>query len=359
MSLKIYLTTSFNQVGVPLKWGTPICILFLLLSNCHTSIEEKKLPEIDTRPYPLEIPVGFPELIIPKDNALTISRVALGKQLFYEPLLSLDSTLTCASCHILSKGLADNLAISPGVGGKMGFRNPPTLTNVAYLTRINKDGGVVKLGLQALVPIEDEDEMHLPIREAANRLAEQSKYVELAQKAYGRNPDPYVISRALAAFERTMISGDSPYDRYTFQNKKEVLSPTELSGKDLFFSEKTNCSKCHTGFNFTDNSFKNNGLYLDYKDFGRMRVTSLEKDKGLFRVPTLRNVGLTAPYMHDGSVADLEAVLDHYTSGGVQHPNQSTLVRPFELSLSERADLIAFLHTLTDSTFINNQEFLP
>lgn len=351
--------TYSNRIGVPLNWGTPICILFFFFASCQAPTEEQSLPIIDSRPYPLIIPQGFPEPVMPADNQLTISRVALGKKLFYEPLLSLDSTLTCASCHILSKGLADNIAISPGVGGRRGFRNPPTLANVAYLTRINKDGGVVKLGLQALVPIEDEDEMHLPIREASSRLAEHPAYVELAQQAYGRDPDPYVISRALAAFERTMISGNAPYDQYTFQNKKEALTITELRGKDLFFSDKTNCSQCHSGFNFTDNSFKNNGLYLDYKDFGRMRVTSLEEDKGVFRVPTLRNIGLTFPYMHDGSVASLEDVLDHYTSGGLQHPNQSSLVRPFQLSTTERADLIAFLHTLTDTTFINNQVFLP
>lgn len=314
---------------------------------------------IDTTRYHLRIPTGFPTPIIPANNKLTVARVELGKRLFYEPLLSLDTSLTCASCHILSKGLADNQAISPGVHGRNGFRNPPTLTNVVYLDKINKDGGVIKLGLQALVPIEDIDEMNLTIGKAASRLADDPTYVEMAQRAYGRDPDAFVISRALAAFQRTMISGNSPYDQYHFQNKKEVLTAQEKRGMNLFFSKKLNCSACHSGFNFTDNSFRNNGLYAEYKDQGRKRVTALEEDRGLFRVPTLRNVGLTFPYMHDGGVATLEDVIDHYASGGVGYKNQSALIKGFQVTKSEKADLIAFLHTLTDSTFVNNDFFLP
>ena len=315
--------------------------------------------EIDTTAYQLAIPVGFPEPKIPANNQLTKARVELGKKLFYEPLLSLDSTITCASCHILSKGMADNLPISPGVHGANGFRNPPTLTNVAYLDLINKDGGVVKLGLQALVPIEDHDEMNVSIREVSRRLNEDSIYVKMAQRAYGRRPDPFVISRALAAFQRTLISGNSRYDQFHFQNKKDVLTASEKRGMELFFSERLNCAACHSGFNFTDNSFRNNGLYAEYEDKGRQRVTSKEEDNGLFRVPTLRNVELTFPYMHDGSVATLSEVIDHYASGGVGHRNQSNLVSGFEITKSEKMDVIAFFKTLTDSSFINNSAFLP
>lgn len=337
-------------------------ILFII--NYWSCLESEQSTDnqqvaIDTMRYNLIIPVGFPTPEMPANNQLTVARVALGKRLFYEPLLSLDTSLTCASCHILSKGLADNQAISPGVHGRNGFRNPPTLTNVAYLDKVNKDGGVVKLGLQALVPIEDIDEMNLPIGQAASRLTDDSTYVKMAKQAYGRAPDAFVISRALAAFQRTMISGNSRYDQYHFQNKKGALTEQEKRGMDLFFSEKLNCSACHSGFNFTDNSFKNNGLYTEYKDQGRKRVTSIEEDNGLFRVPTLRNVGLTFPYMHDGSVATLEEVIDHYASGGVGFKNQSELVQGLEISKREKEDVIAFLHTLTDSTFVNNDFFLP
>ncbi|MFK7934887.1 MAG: cytochrome-c peroxidase [Saprospiraceae bacterium] len=336
-------------------------LLFSCLYACQPApqVTEVETVTMDTTAYPLVIPTGFPQPKIPANNQLTNARVALGKKLFYEPILSLDSTITCASCHILSKGMADNLRISPGVHGANGFRNPPTLTNVAYLDLVNKDGGVRKLGLQALVPIEDHDEMNVSILEVSKRLNESPTYVEMAQRAYGRNPDPFVISRALAAFQRTMISGNSRYDQYHFQNDKNALTEQEKRGMELFFSEKLNCSACHIGFNFTDNAFKNNGLYAEYEDQGRQRVTSKDEDNGLFRVPTLRNIALTFPYMHDGSVGTLEEVIEHYASGGVGHRNQSEEIRDFKISQQEKADVVAFLGTLTDSSFVNNSLFLP
>ena len=250
------------------------------------------------------------------------------------------------------------MAISPGIEGRVGFRNAPTLTNIAYLPVINKDGGVPKLDLQASVPIADETEMDFSIVLVSERLNKHPEYVDMTQKAYGRNPDPFSITRALGAFGRTLISGHSPFDQYKYQNKEEALSESQKRGMDLFFGDRLHCSNCHNGLNFTNNTYQNTGLYLDYSaDLGRRRVTLKEEDVGKFRVPTLRNIGLTAPYMHDGSLPTLEAVIDHYIKGGTDHPNKSPLILPLSLNAGEKADLIAFLHSLSDSSFTHNPAF--
>lgn len=306
---------------------------------------------VDRTPYPLVVPEGFPMPESPEDNTLTEARVALGRQLFHEPLLSGDSSITCASCHKRSLAFADSLPISPGVKGRMGFRNSPTLANVAYLDLVNKDGGVPTLDLQPIVPIEDHAEMDLSILLAAERLNARPDYSTPFQRAYGDKATPFTITRALAAFMRTLISGDSRYDQAA--RGGTTLTAAESRGQALFFSERTNCSSCHGGFNFTDNSFRNNGLYPAYEDHGRYRVTTDSADIGKFRVPTLRNIACTAPYMHDGSVPSLREVLRHYNKGGNHPPNQDPLIRPLGLNESEIADLEAFLHSLTDDAFVN------
>lgn len=332
-------------------------LILLLLALAGVGCREGDPSPIDDTPYALQLPPGFPYPDIPEDNALTVARVALGKRLFYDPILSADSTISCASCHLPALAFADDAPISPGVGRRLGLRNAPTLANVAYLTLVNKDGGVPKLDLQALVPIEDHNEMDLSILSAALRLNAHPDYLEAFQRAYGEEASPFTITRALAAFLRILISGDSPYDRY--EQGKGSLSESAKRGSALFFSERAQCSSCHSGFNFTDNGFHNNGLYDTYADPGRMRATFLPEDEGKFRVPTLRNIALTAPYMHDGSLPGLEAVIAHYNSGGSQHPNKDERIRPLGLSEMEKADLLAFLQALTDSTFIANPEFMP
>lgn len=329
---------------------------------CFITCQKKQKinhPPLDETPYELTLPKGFPDLNIPDNNRLTQARVRLGKKLFYDPILSRDTSISCNNCHFQQHAFSDSKAISPGVDGRMGFRNAPTLANVAYLKALNKDGGVIKLGLQALVPIEDKDEMDLSILKAAARLNDIPEYVELSHQAYGKAPDAFVISRALAAFQRTMISGNSRYDQFHFQGKTEVLTAQEQRGKALFFGERTQCTSCHEGFNFTNDAFENNGLYENYEDQGRKRVTGLEEDRAKFRVPTLRNIELTAPYMHDGGLQTLEEVVAHYNSGGVTHVNKSELTRPLQLSVQEQTDLVAFLKTLTDVSFTQNPIFLP
>lgn len=328
--------------------------LFWVKNNSH---QEKGLRKT---PYFLDIPKGFPKPSIPENNAMTQERVYLGRRLFYDPILSRDSTISCASCHRQALAFADEVSISVGIEGRKGFRNAPTLTNVAWQKRLNKDGGVIKLGIQAVIPIEDEAEMDFPLLEAAARLKKHPEYVELCQKAYGRPPDPFSITRALAAFERTLISGRSRYDLYTFHDQTEVLTVSELRGKALFFSEQTNCATCHSGFNFTNNQFENNGLQDSYPlDPGKKRITANPKDEGIFKVPTLRNIEYTAPYMHDGRVESLEAVIAHYNSGGSQHPTKSKLIRPLGLNKQEQKDVVSFLKTLTDTSFLQHPDFRP
>jgi cytochrome c peroxidase len=220
-----------------------------------------------------------------------------------------------------------------------------------------REGGVATIEMQVLVPIQEHKEMDFSLPGAAARLNKDTAYVMLTKKAYGRNPDPYTITRALAVFERTLLSGNSPYDQYITGRNTNALKPSQLRGKELFFSHKTNCSSCHGGFNFTDYRFANNGLYAAYKDEGRMRLTGKTEDNALFKVPSLRNAGLTAPYMHDGSMATLKEVIGHYNSGGAPHPNKSNLIKPLGLSSQEISDLVAFLESLTDETFINHPDF--
>ena len=333
-------------------------IIYILLGLFMYSCS-KLTPEIPTDDsYKWELPAGFPVPAVPDDNQMSEKRVALGKKLFYDPVLSIDSTVSCGSCHKTGAGLADNRAISPGIHGRLSFRNAPTLANVAYHPYFFKEGGSPSLELQALGPIENEDEMGFNAAALAQRIKYDPTYNKLAQDAYGRNMDLFVLVRAIASFERTMISGNAPYDQYINQDSSS-LTPAQLRGMDLFFSEKTACSNCHKGFDFTAYTFENNGLYDTFEDKGRQRITLAETDIGKFKVPTLRNIALTAPYMHDGSFPTLEAVIDHYRSGGKGHINQSQFVRPFELAEQEKKDLIHFLHALTDNTFIQNPAFRP
>ena len=306
-------------------------------------------------PYELHIPEGFPDPVFPENNQLTQDRVDLGRMLFYDPVLSIDSTVSCASCHHQALAFSDNKSISPGVEGRLASRNAPTLANVVYNPTVLYDGHLTTLEMQVLVPIEEHVEMDFNIVEVAKRLNNNSTYVQMSLKAYERVPDAFVITRAIAAFERTFISGNSKYDQAEYQGKK-VLSRSEKRGKKLFF-EKLYCTQCHSGFNFTNYKTLNNGLYEVYADSGRMRVTKLEKDRAMFKVPTLRNIMLSAPYMHDGSLASIDEVIDHYESGGKNHKNKSEILQPFKLTPKQRKDLIAFLHTLTDLDFISNKRY--
>jgi len=305
--------------------------------------------------YVLPIPEGFPYPYIPSDNALTQNRIELGRKLFFDPILSRDSSISCASCHLPSAAFSDTLAVSLGVEQRAGTRNSPTLANVAYHPYYLREGGVPTLEMQILVPVQEHNEFDFNMLLLSERLNTDSNYVTMAQNAYQRTPDPFVITRAIAAFQRTLISGNSRFDRYIYQGQTSALNTTELHGFELF--KTWGCTNCHNGFNFTNYSFQNTGLYEVYNDIGRERLTLDSADRAKFKVPSLRNVGLTPPYMHDGSMATLSEIVDHYASGGKNHPNKSMHITGFELNPSDKQAIIAFLHSLSDYTFINNPNF--
>jgi len=305
----------------------------------------------------IAIPEGFPPIDFPADNAFTKERWLLGKALFYEKQLSLDSSVSCASCHSQQFGFSDNVALSKGFKQRLGNRNSPSIINIAYHPYFTREGGVPTLEMQVLVPIQEHNEFNNNILDFAKRLSSNQKLQDLSYLAYNRPLDFYVIPRALATFERSLISGNSKYDQY----KKGTLSLSdeEQKGMNLFFSDRTNCSDCHSGFNFTNYQFENNGLYETYNDPGRKRLTGLDSDLAKFKVPSLRNIEVTAPYMYDGSLPDLEAVLNHYNSGGKQHPNKSEKIQNLQLNQDEKKQIIAFLKTLTDVSFLNQSIFKP
>ncbi len=298
----------------------------------------------------IPVPDHFPELTVSLDSPATPQKIALGKRLFFDTLLSIDSTLSCASCHLPEFAFSDTLAVSLGVNGAKGKRNAPSLLNAGYGSLFNKDGGVTKLDIFSLLPIEDHLEMGFPVLQLVKRLSKDAELQKEATIAFDRDLDPFVITRSLAAYVRTLVSGDSKYDDYV--KGKIQLSASEEAGRQLFFSNKTNCSKCHEGILFTNQEFENNGIKSEYLDQGRKLVTAKENDRGKFKVASLRNVAVTGPYMHDGSFNDLESIIENYNLGGQSHPNKSSLIKPLNLSAEEKQSLIAFLNTLTDKKYL-------
>ncbi len=328
--------------------------IFTIFLTILVSCQKDKPPNLPGPEPLLFVPPGFPNPVFPVGNELTAARFALGKRLFYDPVMSLYSTVSCASCHDAGHAFSDSVRFSPGAAG---IRNSPSLANVAYQPYFTREGGVATLEMQVLVPIQEHNEFNFNIVLIAERLKKDTSFVRQCAESYGRPPDAFCITRAIACFERTFVSGQSRYDEFVFSGKTNALSQSEKRGKDLFFAEKTNCSTCHAGFNFTNYAFENNGLYENYPDVGRFRLTEDSTDLARFKVPTLRNVGLTAPFMHDGSLASLEAVVEHYNSGGKPHPHRSNLVRPLGLSAAEQADVVSFLKSLTDEKFVSNPKF--
>jgi cytochrome c peroxidase len=243
-----------------------------------------------------------------------------------------------------------------GIGGN---RNAPTLANIAWMNRLMMEGGVPSLETQALAPLHDSLEMGYNMMHVVERLNRDGDLTALAKKAYGRDSiDPYVITRALACFQRTFVSGDSRHDRFNL-GQKDQMNASELRGKDLFFSERTQCSSCHSGVFFTDMDYHNIGLSLAYADPGKARATHKAEDVGKFKTPTLRNIQLTSPFMHDGSMSSLEEVIAFYNRGGEPHDNRDARIQPLHLSNQEQADLVAFLISLTDWNFVQNKDLLP
>ena len=287
----------------------------------------------------LQLPAGFPYPVIPADNQPTQNRVNLGKKLFNDVILSQNNSISCSSCHREHQAFVDGFMVSTGINNHVGTRNAQTILNSAYVPELLWDGKFASLEDQVQGPIENTKEMGSDINDAVTKLQNDPQYVDLFMKAYNEGPSVTTLKKAIACFERTLFTGTTKYDNNT-------LSASEQNGKALFFG-KANCSGCHNGFNFTNNNYENNGLYLNYADSGRAFITKNAADLGKFRVPSLRNIERTAPYMHDGKKSTLAAVVDHYNSGGQNHPNKSVLIQPLGLTAQEKQDLVNFLKALS------------
>lgn len=335
------------------KSGRLIVLYFLLTIACSKENLQSSVLE------KIQIPEGFSDIKFPDDNNFTKERWILGKKLFYDKRLSSNNTISCSSCHLPQNAFSDIFAFSKGNDGQLGRSNSPTLGNIAYHPYYTRTGGVPSLEMQVLVPIQEHDEFNHNIVDICEVLSKDKNYQDAAYASYSRNFDPYVLVRAIATFERSMISGNSAYDQFKYQNNSKSLNTKEKKGMELFFSARTQCSSCHSGFNFTNYQFENNGLYTFYRDSGRMKLTKSENDRDLFKVPSLRNVALTGPYMHDGSFNSLDEVIEHYNTGGYPNKNKSSKIKALNLSLQEKSELISFLNSLTDYNFIHNPIFYP
>lgn len=300
-------------------------------------------------PWRPEIPEGL-DLYLPvrEENPLTPEKVALGRRLFFDPLLSRDYTLACASCHDPRRAFTDGLPVAIGVGTRHGTRNAPALLNRAYGKAQFWDGRAASLEEQALQPIENPKEFDMTLAEVIARLKAHHEYSVLFEAAFGREVNAEDLGRALASYVRTILSGDAPIDHY-LSGDQGALSPQARLGLRLFRG-KANCTTCHLGPNFTDEQFHNTGVAWrngELLDPGRFAVTGKEDDRGAFKTPTLREVARTAPYMHDGSLKKLEEVVEFYDRGGTPNPYLDTELRPLGLTEEEKQALLAFLQALS------------
>ena len=335
--------------------------------NCASNEEEVYTPI----PYNLEIPTLFAEKliapIVPANNILTEEGVALGKKLFFDRILSGDGSQSCASCHNPKKAFTDQQQFSTGIQGESGERNAMPLFNLAWNfdERFAWDGKEFGLEEQALEPVSNPIEMHANWKKVTERIRQHPTYPNLFLQAFGTSKiDSIMITKAIAQFERTLISGNSKFDQ--FLRKETTLTSEEQNGFDVFMDEaKGDCFHCHGSDNnplWTDNKFHNNGLDATFKDLGFGNVTGDPNDNGKFKSPSIRNLAFTAPYMHDGRFSTLEEVINHYSEGLKKSATIDPLMKNIDkggvqLSTQDKADLKVFLLTLSDNDFIENPTF--
>ena len=341
-----------------------VSFLILLFFSCRDEKEPTNgLSNIryEAVPYLVEEPERFVKMLIPGDNPMTEAGVALGKQLFFDPILSVDSTISCASCHQPSRAFTDGLALSRGVFDRQTTRHSPSLFNVAYQNNgLFGDGRAPDLESLITHPVQDSLEMANDWIQLTQKLQEHPKYPTQYRQAFGINTKSEIneelTAKALAQFLRTLISADTRYDRYKAGLLE--LTASEDRGRRIFFDIEdglppSECGHCHVEPLFTGQAYFNNGLdevynLNDFTDPGRGGISGRNGEMGTFRTPSLRNITLTAPYMHDGRFKTLEEVVEHYNKGGHYSENVNPNIRPLNLSARHKADLIAFLHTLTE-----------
>ncbi|MGC4101497.1 cytochrome-c peroxidase [Ferruginibacter sp.] len=304
----------------------------------------------------LFIPVLCFTAFIQQQKEWINTKAALGKKLFTEKLLSKDTSVSCASCHKPAYAFADTTAFSIGIHGKLTLRNAPSVLNMKNRPYYFWDGRAASLQEQSLMPVQNPDEMGLPIDEAVQRLNASKEYRLLFQKIFKQNPSAKNLSEALAAYESTLETVDSKFDDWSNDLKK--LTAQEERGRQLFIGDKAKCFNCHSQEDFTTDEFKNIGLYngKELNDAGLYNITQKESDKGKFKIPGLRNIAVTAPYMHNGMFKTLEEVVDYYNDPKKFVPDainiDDDLKKPLGLTPNEKKDLIAFLKTLTDKKYL-------
>ena len=294
----------------------------------------------------------------PADNPQDAAKIALGRQLFFDKRLSLDGSVSCASCHDPRKAFTDQRAKSIGIKGQLSERNAPSLLNAAFLKTAMFDAHLQTLELQVIVPIQEPVEMGHNMKNLIKQLRQIPEYQAAAQAIFGRDFDAWVLTRSISAFERSLLSMNAPFDQFMAGDKK-ALSKEQQAGWKLF-SEKLYCTKCHPAPYFTTFEAANNGLYKSYEgktDQGRFRIHHDSSEIGTFKIPSLRNLPLTFPYMHDGSLQTIEEVLAHYQKGGAKHPLQNKALVPFELTKSEKQQLLAFFNALVDTSYLRRNGF--
>ncbi|AUP79812.1 cytochrome-c peroxidase [Flavivirga eckloniae] len=349
------------------KWILYGVLFFFICVSCSDENIDRYVPS----PSPLQIPQLFQENIlapvIPSNNPQTVEGIALGKKLFFDPMLSADNTQSCADCHASENAFSDADRFSEGIDGFLGTRNSMPLFNLAwnYDEKFFWDGRVFSLEHQAFQPVTDPLEMHNTWAQVEEKLQQHSEYPGLFEKAFGTSTiDSSLVTDAIAQFERTLISSNSKFDKHLLD--EATLTPEELNGFNVFMDEaKGDCFHCHGSDKnplWTDNIFHNNGLDATLTDLGLGEVSGDPADNGKFKTPSLRNLAFTAPYMHDGRFATLEEVINHYSEGLQDSPTIDPLMKKVaqggvKLSDKDKADLKAFLLSLSDYEFINNPAF--
>jgi cytochrome c peroxidase len=364
-------------MGLKYKLGFLLIGVIIIAISCSDDVspgpeDNGDLTDIIYDPvnYQFVIPDNFPRIEQPSDNIATTDGINLGRHLFYDPILSVDSTISCASCHLPGGSFTDNSAVSEGVDGALGKRSSMSLLNVAFYNRgLFWDGREATLESQALVPIEDIHEMANTWNEVEERLKVHDDYPSMFRKAFGIENKSQInrqlASKALAQFQRTIVSsGLSKYDRVELG--LDVYTDEELLGRDLFFDDNpevpdAECNHCHSVPLMTANDYFNNGLdevadLNSFVDIGLGKVTGNISDNGKFRAPTLRNIAFSAPYMHDGRFNSMEEVIEHYNSGGKSSLNKDPLIRPLGLTEEYKKALLAFIRTMEEPDLTSRKE---
>lgn len=352
----------------------PFLIILLACESCKDDIDEgRSLTHIAYSPtsFEPEYPETFPELEIPSDNPLTMEKIVLGQHLFFDPILSADSTMSCATCHDPSLSFTDGRELSPGIDGILGSRSSMSLINVGFFYEgLFWDGRITTLEEQALLPIEDPIELHNNWPDLIAKLKEHDLYPELFREAFGISSTSEITkelaAKAIASYERILISGDSKFDRWLMD--LEALTDEELEGLEMYFKRNPDlpdaqCIHCHEAPLLATADYFNNGIddatdLTDFIDKGFGVISGNPLDNGKFRAPSLRNITLTAPYMHDGRFKTIREVLDHYNSGGKPSPNKDAFIAPLGLTEQQIQNLEAFLHTIVDTSYLEKSYVL-